>query len=250
MIFSIRKIFIWTFNKLSSSLWPNRGGKYLNLALKNIIRGQKAIFGVWLIIVLLVIFIVTSSTVIISTDKFLENCSKYNTGGDYRIEYIKNDETSLKDYLTNNLTTVTSFTPVVIADFNYKVDIKYIGVQYTASLTSIKLLVVDPFSFFDTIESSKIELMDKETILKSKALMVNNFSSAAVSLSFLEEEKLNLGDQYHLNYISSVPSGNEPYSIHPLMNLSIVSSFTIFPLILMNGLKILRIILWLQMILI
>ncbi len=219
VLFSLRMIFSYLCLKIGETRSFERN-RVLSLAFRNISRYMRTYSDLWFFLTLIIssnILLLTLST---STSHYYQSQSQFLVGADMRIDYFESEETALRQYLEENLPDSTIYTKITVAFMQYKIE--HDGAS--TSWRRIRLLVIDPETFFDVVYTHP-QYQFTSSYPEVAALLQTNSTKVCVSEKFLQEEGLRVGESYPL----SVVEFEGP--THPLENVSIVSSYQLFPFI-------------------
>ncbi len=219
VLFSLRMIFSYICLKIGStqSIELHR---VFALAFRNISRYMRAYSDLWFFLTLILSSNILFLTLSTSTNHHYQSQAKFLVGTEMRIDFVESEEIPLKQYLEENLPATTAYTKITVAAMQYKIE------RDGASTTwaRIRLLAIDPETFFDVVYTNP-QFHFTSSYPEIAALFQTDSTKVCVSEKFLQEEGLQVGEIYPL----SVVEFEGP--THSLENVSIVSSYQLFPLI-------------------
>ncbi|MFX0016859.1 MAG: FtsX-like permease family protein [Promethearchaeota archaeon] len=230
LIFSLRPIFCVFVSFISDKMWK----KYYYapvLALKNIKRFIRTFSDVWLFLTLLIFYSFILMTLTSSTEHHLREQAEFSVGADYQVGFTEINEEPLTDFLTMNLSEKVSFTKVIVANMFYKREAGEAG--GTESTPDLNLLGIDPESFFE-IAYHNPQTKFTPSITDFQENLQKNNNSVSVSRGFLQYESLSVNNEFPLYLLAFNASWHIPEFHHPITNVTIKSSFKLYPLIANN----------------
>ncbi len=228
-IFSLRTVYMDFFRLISKKTW-HKHHNLPALAFKNLNRFFRATSDVWLFLTLLVSYSFILIVYSTSIDHHFKQQAVFNTGADYRVDFQKPDEEALKEFIRHNISEIVSYTRVTLAEMQYR----YETISHGGTYWSVKLLGIDPTSFFEVVSNYAQSKFSPSLSSFQQEILVNNYTVGA-SVGFLEKEDLTIGNSYQLNLLAeNYTSGEELLFYHPIANVTVVSSFEIYPLIIFS----------------
>ncbi|MFW9856904.1 MAG: hypothetical protein ACFFFG_17780 [Candidatus Thorarchaeota archaeon] len=225
LIFSMRMGFRYIVELLSQKLWRKHHNN-LSLALKNLWRYQRAASDIWLLLTLLITysFILMSSSA--STELYMKEEGKFLAGADWRIGYPQNREAELIDFLSRNLPQNSLYTKITVSHMFYRQEVEEHGII----LLDVNLLGIDPDTFFE-VAYTHPQVKFSPSIGDFREKLLSRNLSVSASRGFLQREKLALNDNYSLALLARNSTLSNPFYSHHITNVTITSSFEIYPLI-------------------
>ncbi|MFX1514701.1 MAG: FtsX-like permease family protein [Promethearchaeota archaeon] len=227
LLFSLRFIFSSFVIFLSNSLWK-RGNSLPTFALKNINRFRKSFSDTWLFLTLLVFYSFCLLTSHASANFHMIEQARFVVGADYRIGFPETKEAALTTFLTENLPSQSVFTKITVANMDF--DAEWDDFGMISSSSSIALLGIDPETFFE-VGYNHWQLEFTPSMAAFQKAILTNKSKVSVSKQFLFLQDLKIDSLYHLQLLAENFSAHFEYFIHPIANVTVVSSFKIYPLI-------------------
>lgn len=212
---------------LSNITWPNYSKTILVLTLKNLARFKKQYSKIWMILILLSIYSIFIMTLVTSFDKTFSLQAKFENNSKIKIKYHKDDELQINDYLRNNVTSNPKFTSITTTSFIYK----YKGSPELGGIGyRVQMLGIDPENFFQ-VSFYHEQFLLTPSFQDIELQFKNENSSIVMSISFLEENQIKIGDKFNLSaLITNLSRPESPDEFIPIAEMNIVGSYGIFPI--------------------
>ncbi len=219
LLFTLKTSFSQIMAYLSKKTWP-KNNNIITLAFKNLTRFARTSADIWLFLSLLIAYSLSVTTYTVSMNSFHWHQAEFSTAADYKLAFQPEDESALLEFISQNITQVSSFTQVTITNAIYKMeaDNNYIP---------ISLLGIDPSSYFEVTKECQ-QSKFSPSLSQFENDILNKNTSVCVSEYFLETENLYLGDTYPLRIVKENLS-THTYFYESISNFTISASYAIIP---------------------